>query len=125
MALLEVNTGNGWYALPTPKPSGYFPSYTHLENSYRDARGYLHRDIVRRNTAKVECSWNALTNDEVRLLQELYGLNSFRLRFTDYYGNRVEKIMYAGPLSAKTERMNTDNYVPNVIVDMSMNFIEY
>lgn len=125
MALLEVNTGAGWYALPTPKPDGYFPSYTHLENSFRDARGYLHRDIIRMNTAKVECSWNALTTEEIRKLQELYGYYSFRLRYTDCYGNRVEKTMYAGPLQGKIFSINHSNNVPSVATGMAMNFIEY
>ena len=33
MALMEANLGNGWFEIPTPKPEGYFPSYTHLEDS--------------------------------------------------------------------------------------------
>lgn len=125
MALIEANTRGSWFALPTPKPGGYHPSYTHFENSYRDASGYLHRDIIRKNVAKLECSWNALNENEIALLQDLYSYNSFRLRFTDYYGNRVEKIVYAGPITAKTQRIDTSNYRPTVVVDMSMNFIEY
>ena len=124
MALIEANTGGGWFALPTPKPGGYNPSYTHFENSYRDVTGYLHRDIIRKNVAKLECSWNALDNSQIRKLQSLYTHNSFRLRFTDYYGNRVEKTVYAGPLSSKTEMINSGN-VPIVMTETSMNFIEY
>lgn len=125
MALLEANLGGGWFALPTPKPGGYTPSYTHLENSFRDARGYLHRDIIRRNTAKVECTWNMLDNIQLNLLQNLYSYNSFNLRFTDCYGNRVEKKVYAGPLKTSTRMIDHDSYVPIVNTDVSMNFIEY
>lgn len=125
MALIEANTGGSWFALPTPKPGGYHPSYTHFENSYRDASGYLHRDIIRKNVAKVECSWNALDEQQVAILQRLYTYNSFRLRFTDYYGNRVEKIVYAGPITAKTEKIDHNTNIPIIITDMSMNFIEY
>ena len=125
MALLEANTGAGWYALPTPKPEGYFPSYTHLENSFRDARGYLHRDIIRRFTAKVECSWNALTLQQIADLQNLYGYDSFLLRFTDCYGNRVEKRVYSGPLSGKVLSINHNSLAPDVSTGMAMNFIEY
>lgn len=125
MALIEVNTGSGWYALPTPKPEGYFPSYTHLENSYRDARGYLHRDIIRWNTAKLECSWNALTTEEISKLQELYGYSSFLIRYTDNFGQRVEKRVYAGPLQGKILSINHDTLAPSISTGMSMNFIEY
>ena len=125
MALIEANTGGGWFSLPTPKPGGYAPSYTHFENSYRDASGYLHRDIRRKNVAKLECSWNALTQSQINTLQSLYTYNSFRLRFTDYYGNRVEKVVYAGPLSSKTEMINTNTNKPTIVVETSMNFIEY
>ena len=125
MALIEANTGGGWFALPTPKPGGYNPTYTHFENSYRDVSGYLHRDIIRKNVAKLECTWNALDGSQIALLQSLYTHNSFRLRFTDYYGNRVEKNVYAGPLSSKTEMINTTNNKPKVLLETSMNFIEY
>lgn len=125
MALIEANTGAGWFALPTPKPGGYNPTYTHFENSYRDVGGYLHRDIIRRNVAKLECSWNALNEQQISLLQSLYGYNSFRLRFTDYYGNRVEKTVYAGTLNSKTESINHNNLRPDIITEVSMNFIEY
>lgn len=125
MALLEASLGGSWFALPTPKPSGYNPSYTHLENSYRDANGYLHRDIVRRNVSKVECSYNALNQQEVQTLQNLYGFDSFLLRFTDKYGNRVEKRVYAGPVGGKVERINHSNNKPEIVTDMSISFIEY
>ena len=125
MALLQANTGGGWYDLPTPKPNGYYPSYTHLENSFRDARGYLHRDIVRKNTARVECSWNALNNSQIRILQQLYDYNSFYLRFTDCYGNRVEKLVYAGPLNVKVNAIDHNTDMPTVLTDVSMNFVEY
>lgn len=125
MALIEVNTGGGWWGLPTPKPNGYFPSYTHLENSFRDARGYLHRDIIRKETAKLECSWNALTGEQIGILQSLYWYDKFWIRYTDCYGNRVEKEVYAGPLKGKVYSIDHSNLHPDVVTDMSMNFIEY
>lgn len=125
MALLEANLGGGWFALPTPKPSGYNPTYTHLEKSYRDAVGYLHRDIIRKNVSKVECSYNALNQQEVNTLQSLYAYDSFWLRFTDKYGNRVEKQVYAGPVGGKVERIDHTNFKPEVVTDMSVSFVEY
>ena len=125
MALMEANLGGGWFSLPTPKPGGYNPSYTHLENSYRDATGLLHRDIIRRNVSKVECSYNALNQQETALLQNLYGYDSFWLRFTDKYGNRVEKQVYAGPIGGKVERKDHTNNKPEIVTDMSVSFIEY
>ena len=70
MALLEANTGSGWFALPTPSPDNYSPTYTHLEKSYTTASGYLHRDIIRRNRAKVTCGWNKLDANQMALLQK-------------------------------------------------------
>lgn len=125
MALLEANLGGGWYSLPTPKPGGYSPTYTHLEKSYRDANGNLHRDIVRKNVAKVECSFNALNQQEVMTLQNLYSYDSFQLRFTDYYGNRVEKKVYAGPIGGKVERIDHSTLKPEIVTDMSVSFVEY
>ena len=59
MALLEASTNNkaSWIPLPTPSPENYSPTYTHLERSYQDSLGYLHRDIVRRDRAKVICGF--------------------------------------------------------------------
>lgn len=125
MALMEANLGGGWFALPTPKPGGYNPSYTHLENSYRDVNGYLHRDIIRKNVAKVECSYNALTQVEVGRLQSLYTFDYFWLRYTDYEGTRVEKKVYAGPVGGKVERIDHTNDRPEIVTDMSVSFIEY
>ena len=125
MALVEVNLGGGWLALPTPKPNGYFPSYTHLENSFRDARGYLHRDIIRYNTAKLECSWNALNEDQIALLQNLYSYNSFWIRYTDEFGNRVEKQVYAGPLKAQVTSIDHTTLKPTINTSVTMDFIEY
>lgn len=125
MALLEANTGGGWFSLPTPKPENYFPSYTHEEKSYVDSRGYFHRDIVRRNRAKVECGWNALNQEEMSLLQYLYSLDYFYLRYTDNYGNRVEKKVYAGPLTGKTRKIDPNTLKLLLTTNVAMNFIEY
>ena len=74
MALLEVSLDNkaSWIELPTPSPDNYRPTYTHLEQSYQDSVGYLHRDIVRKNRAKIICGWNKLNAGEMSLLQYLY-----------------------------------------------------
>lgn len=125
MALIEANLGGGWFALPTPKPNGYFPSYTHLENSFRDARGYLHRDIIRYNTAKLECSWNALNNEEINLLQSLYSYNKFWLRYTDNFGNRVEKQVYAGALKNQVNSIDHTSLKSAINTNVTMDFIEY
>lgn len=125
MALLEANTGSGWFALPTPAKGDYFPSYTHLENSYVDTTGYLHRDIIRRNRAKVECGWKALSQEEMATLQNLYSQDAFWLRYTDNFGSRVEKRVYAGPLSGKVEKMQPNTYRLLLTTDVAMNFIEY
>ena len=91
MALMEANLGNGWFDLPTPKPEGYYPSYTHLENSYNDSIGNLHRDFLWKNRAKVECAWNVLNNEQDSLLQDLYDVEEFSMRYTDNKGRRVER----------------------------------
>lgn len=127
MALLEASLDNRktWFDLPTPAPDNYSPTYTHLEDSYTSASGYLVRDIVRRNRAKVTCGWNMLNAEEMALLQTLYDQFSFYLRFTDNYGRRVEKKVYAGPLDGKTKFYDRNTYLLTVRTDVSMNFIEF
>lgn len=125
MALLEANVGSGWFNLPTPAPENYSPTYTHLEKSFTTSNGYLHRDIIRRNRAKVTCGWKALDADQMALLQSLYDYTSFKLRFTDNKKQRVEKTVYAGPLDAKTKRMDKTTLLMTLRTDVTMNFIEF
>lgn len=123
-SFLQANTGNGWFNLPTPSAGNYAPTYTHLENSYRDANGYLHRDIQRKNLAKVVCGWDRLNATQMALLQNLYDYDSFKLRFTDNKGKRVEKTVYAGPVDGKVKYADKNTYLLVKRTDVSMNFIE-
>lgn len=127
MALLEASLDNmrTWIELPTPAPENYSPTYTHMEDSYISASGYLVRDIVRRNRAKVTCGWNALDDAQMALLQSLYDQYSFYLKFTDNFGNRVVKKVYAGPLDGKTKFYNKNTYQLTLRTDVHMNFIEF
>jgi len=120
--LITAYVNGSWVKLPTP--SEYAPSYTHIENSYRDVKGKLHRDIVRKNLAKIECGWNALDNTQVALLQSLYSLNSLPVRFTDNFGNRVTKTMYCGPLSRKSAMQDKNTLKIILMTEIAMNFIE-
>ena len=120
--LICVYLNGSWVKLPTP--SEYAPSYTHIENSYRDVNGRLHRDILRKNLAKVECGWNALDDVELALLQSLYDYNNISVRFTDNKGNRVTKTMYCGPLSKKSAFKDATTLKIVLSTDISMNFIE-
>lgn len=119
---IKVGNANEWVKLPTP--SSYNPSYTHIENSYRDVTGKLHRDIIRKNLAKIECGWNALNDTQIALLQSLYTLNSLNVRFTDNNGNRVTKTMYCGPLSRKSEILDKTTLKIILTSEIAMNFIE-
>ncbi len=121
---LQANTGAGWFNLPIPSADSYNPTYTHLENSYRDSNGYLHRDIKRRNLAKVVCGWSKLNAEQMALLQNLYDYDSFKLRFTDNKGKRVEKTVYAGPLDGKTKYADKNTYLLIKRTNVQMNFIE-
>ena len=123
-AFIQVNVGNGWINLPTPDAENYKPTYTHLENSYRDANGYLHRDIKRRNLAKVVCGWKSLDSTQMAFLQSLYDYDSFKLKFTDNKNNRVEKTMYAGPLDGKVKYADKETYMLVKRTDIQMDFIE-
>ena len=127
MELLEASLDNmkTWIELPTPAPENYSPTYTHLEDSYVSANGYLVRDIIRRNTAKVTCGWNTLNANEMALLQTLYDQYSFYLKFTDNYGNRVVKKVYAGPHDGKTKFYDKKTYQLTLRTNVQMNFIEY
>lgn len=120
--LIMVYYNGAWVKLPTP--SEYNPTYTHIENSYRDVKGKLHRDIIRKDLAKIECGWNALEFEEVKLLQELYSLNNLQVRFTDNKGNRVTKTMYCGPLTRKSEMLDKTTLRITLMTEISMNFIE-
>jgi hypothetical protein len=121
-AFLQANTGSGWFDLPLP--SEYQPTYTHLEDSYRDATGRLHRDITRYNLFKATCGWNKLDSEKMALLQRLYDYKQFRLRCTDNKGNRVEKVVYAGPLDGKTKYVDKNTYLLLKRSNVTMNFIE-
>lgn len=120
--LICVYINGDWVKLPTP--SQYAPSYTHIENSYRDVNGHLHRDILRNNLAKIECGWNALDDTQLALLQGLYDLKSLSVRFTDNKGNRITKTMYCGPLSKKSVFKDPTTLKITLSTEISMNFIE-
>lgn len=111
--------------MPTPSPENYDPTYTHEEDSYLDATGYLHREIIRKNRAKVTCGWDALNGEKTALLQSLYDYKSFYLRFTDKKNQRVEKKVYAGPLSGKGAKMSKTEFKILWNTSVSMNFIEF
>lgn len=123
-SFLQANVGAGWFDLPLPSPENYRPTYTHLENSYRDANGYLHRDIKRKNLAKVVCGWNSLDSTQMELLQSLYDYDDFKLRFTDNKNKRVEKIVYAGPVDGKVKYADKETYLLVKRTDIQMDFIE-
>ncbi len=110
MSLLQASLDQKltWIDLPDPAPKRYKPTYTHFEKSYDDATAHLHREIVRKNRAKVECTWNYLEANDIDLLQTLYEQKSFYLRFTDNHGQRVEKKVYAGPLTNAFDDMDDD-----------------
>lgn len=113
-----------WFDVPTPKPEGYFPSYTHLENSYNDSLGNLHRDFIWKNRAKVECAWNSLSGEEYAILQDLYDKEEFYLRYPDNKGRIVTKIMYGGTLKGQVYRKDPVTMMPTLWTNITMNFIE-
>lgn len=126
MALLEARLVNGTtYNLPTPSPENYQYQNTHLEDSYVDATGYLHRDIIRKNRAKVFCGWDLLNASNMSLLETLYDQDYFYLTCTDNHNNRVTKKVYAGPLEGKAALMNKADYTIKWRTKVQMNFIEY
>lgn len=120
--LITVYLNNRWITLPTP--STYVPTYTHIENSYRDISGNLHREIIRKNLAKIEAGWNELDDSQVALLQSLYNLSSAPFRFTDNFGNRVTKTMYAGVLTRKSEKLDKETLKIVITSEIAMNFVE-
>lgn len=121
-SLMSAYINGSWVKIPTP--SEYSPTYTHIEDSYRDVNGKLHRDIKRRNLAKVECGWNALNEIDLSFLQSLYSLKSFPIRFTDNFGNRVTKTVYCGPLTKKSAIQDRTTLKIILSTEIAMNFIE-
>ena len=85
MALLEAQFLNSnltpvdgtWHALPTPSRENYQYQNIHLEDSYIDADGGLHRNIKRRNRAKIFCGWDLVKAEEMSLLETLYDQTFF------------------------------------------------
>lgn len=126
MAFIEASYDRkNWFPLPTPSSENFSPTYTHLENSYRDSLGYLHRDIKRKNLAKVVAGWNTLKADEMALLQSLYDRDFFYFKYTDNWGKRVIKKVYAGPVDGKTKFADKKTYLLTLRTDVQMDFIEY
>lgn len=126
MAFLEASLDNrNWIALPTPESNNYDPTYTHLEKSFRDATGYFHRDIQRRNLFKAIVGWTRVNAEEMALLQSLYNLDFFYLKCTDNYNNRVIKKVYAGPLTGPVKYADPKTYMLVLRTKVAMNFIEY
>jgi len=125
MSLLVATVNGVDYNIPTPAPKNYQYQNTHLENSYIDATGYLHRDIVRKNRAKIFCGWELLEADDMSLLETLYDQDFFYLTCTDNHNNRVTKKVYAGPLDGKAALMNQLDYTIKFRTGVQMNFIEF
>lgn len=125
MALLIATINGVDYDLPTPSPDNYQYQNTHLEKSFVDAKGYLHRDIIRRNRAKVFCGWDLLTESEMSLLETLYNQDFFYLTCTDNHNNRVTKKVYAGPLDGKARLMDKATLEIIYRTKVQMNFIEF
>lgn len=125
MALLRAQINGAWYDLPTPAPENYAYQNIHVEKSSRNATGYLHRDIVRRNVPKVLCGFNYLTAAETSLLETLYGLDYFNLECTNNHNQRVIIRVYAGPLDAKAITMNRNTYQIIGRTNSQINFIGY
>lgn len=125
MALLSAQINGVWYDLPTPAPKNYYYQNTHLEQSTIDAAGYLHRDIIRKNRAKIFCGWDLLNAEETSLLEDLYNQTFFYLKCTDNHNNIVTKKVYAGPLDSKAAFMNKNDFTIKFRTSIQMNFIEY
>ena len=124
MALMQANLGSGWFDIPQPKPEGYYPHYTHLEKSYNDDLGNLHRDFVWKNRAKIECAWNELSASQLSLLQDLYDAEEFSMKFYDNKGRLVQKIMYAGQPKGQVYSKNKYTGIPEIWVNVTQNYIE-
>lgn len=125
LIMCSLDNKRTWFSLPTPTPKNYEPTYTHEEKSFIDARGYFHRDIIRKNRGKLFCGWNGLSGDKVALLQSLYDYDYIHLRYTDKKNQRVTQKMYAGPLSGKAAKLSVTDLKIKFSTDNQMNFIEY
>ena len=123
MALLRAKINGVWVDLPTPAPENYYFQREWREKTFRDSLQYLHRDKIR-IIRKVNCEWNALTGDEIALLDSLYDLDNFLLECTDNQNNRIQMTVYAGPLTSKALKMDKTTYEIKIRTENSMNFIE-
>lgn len=128
MALLEASIDNkkSWFALPTPSPENYRSAREHLEKSYTDSKGYLHRDIIRRSRNKVFCGYDALNGENMKLIDSMYDYDYFYLRFTNNKNQRQEIKCYSGPTNGgQASLMDKEDFTIKWRTKIQVNFIEY
>jgi len=128
MSLLEASVDNkrSWFSLPTPSADNYRTAREHIEKSYIDSNGYLHRDIIRRNRNKVFCGYDALSGIDMQLLDSMYDYDYFYLRFTNNKNQRQEMKCYSGPIDGgQASLMSKEDFKIKWRTKIQVNFIEY
>lgn len=63
-----------------PTPSDYQPDIEILENSARNAKGVLLREIIAYKT-KLNCKWNHMTREQYKILQQIRKMKSFNCSY--------------------------------------------
>ena len=89
-----------------PPPMTYSVEYNDLDSDEtgRSEDGKLHRKRVRSNVAKIQVSWEQLTQDKADLILNAIDPASFSVSY--YFGTLKTATMYAGNRKCKLLRIN-------------------
>ena len=118
MKLLRVS-GVGY--LPTP--SDYQPDIEIIENSTRNAKGDLIREIIAYKK-KINCQWKAMNKENYKTLKQLRRAKSFECSYWDDETDSFQTITcYCGPVKGTPK--TTDDYGVPIWLNVTANFIEF
>lgn len=129
-SIVEIQNQGSTEWKPLPCPSSYNGTSTTLVDSARNTKGVVIGQIVRSDIAKVEMSWNFLTNAEyariAQMFEEKYGGSFF---FKAIFFNAVlnafdMRDFYPNDRKFQTAKMVLKNGVPQGYQNVGLNIIE-
>lgn len=104
-----------------PTPSDYTVDFEEISKAERNALGTMVKDVIAYKY-KINCMWNALSQDEMSKLMNAKRRNSFTLSFISMEGKRESGEFYAGTPSASA--MQYKDGKVDMWLNVKMNFIE-
>ena len=116
MTLLEISG----VAMPTPEKYNVSLSDVDADTSGRSETGYMHRDRVRSDVAKIELSWGGITTRQLETITAAIAAPSFPVKY--FYGETRTATMYAGDRKVELLAMHTDG--TGAVWNLSFNLVE-